>query len=108
MTIDLVSKNSNILYNEQIWQKVKEKFTGNEIDERPYSYFSEDYRILSKTKITNICETKLGKQHKHKEKVTSNQIIQHAKTIANSPSESTIRKQLQSLVKNKILKHNIF
>ncbi|MGD1835334.1 MAG: hypothetical protein ACPKQO_06395 [Nitrososphaeraceae archaeon] len=43
----------------------------------------------------------------HKEEVTSNQIIQHAKTIANSPSESTIRKQLQSLVKNKILKHNI-
>ena len=42
-----------------------------------------------------------------KQEVTSNQIIQHSKTIANSPSESTIRKQLSTLVKNKILKHNI-
>ena len=68
LIIDLVSDNGNTLYNEQIWQKVKEKFNGNEIDGKPYSYFSEDYGPISKTKITNICETKLGgKQHKHKE-----------------------------------------
>ena len=41
-----------------------------------------------------------------KEKVTSRQIIQHAKTIPYSPSESVIRKQIGALVKKNILKYN--
>ena len=41
-----------------------------------------------------------------KEKVTSRQIVRHAKTVPYSPSESVIRKQLHALVKNNILKYN--
>ena len=41
-----------------------------------------------------------------KEKATSKQIVKHAKTIAYSPSESVIRKQIGALVKNNILKYN--
>ena len=41
-----------------------------------------------------------------KEKVTSRQIIRHAKTIPYSHSESVIRKQIGALVKNNILKYN--
>ena len=68
LIIDLVSEHGNILYNEQIWKKVKEKFIGNEIDDKPYSYFSEDYGLISKKMVTNICETKLGgKQYRNKE-----------------------------------------
>ena len=42
-----------------------------------------------------------------KKKATSKQIIQYSKTIMYSPSESVIRKQLQALVKNNILKYDI-
>ena len=41
-----------------------------------------------------------------KEKVTSRQIVRHAKTIPYSPSESAIRKQICALVKNNVLKYN--
>ena len=69
LILNLVGKHGNILYNEQIWQKVKEKFTGNEMEDKPYSYFAEDYGLLSKKMITNICEAKLGgKQYRNAEK----------------------------------------
>ena len=42
-----------------------------------------------------------------KKKATSKQIVQYAKTIMYSPSESVIRKQLQALVKNNVLKYDI-
>lgn len=42
-----------------------------------------------------------------KEKATSRQIVQYSKTIAHSPSESVIRKQLKALVKNNILKYDL-
>ena len=67
LVIDLVAKKegTTILYNDEIWEKVKKEFKGNEIEDKPYSYYSEDYGLISKTKITNICETKFsGKQHK--------------------------------------------
>ena len=43
-----------------------------------------------------------------KEKVTSKQIVQYAKTISYAPSESTLRKQIGILRKNNILKYNRF
>ena len=60
-----------------------------------------NYRSMTQKEIINIIKDI------HKENVTSNQIIQHSKTIPHSPSESTIRKQLASLVRKKILKYNI-
>ena len=41
LVIDLVSKNGAILYNEHIWEKLKQEFNGNEIDDKPYSYYSD-------------------------------------------------------------------
>lgn len=67
LIIDLVSsKENSILYNEEIWQKVKTKYPGNEIEGKSYSYFSEEFATtISKTKIRNICENKFGaKEHR--------------------------------------------
>jgi hypothetical protein len=69
LVIDLVAKHGTILYNEQIWQELKQKYPSGKIEERPYSWYIEENGIVSKTKITNTCETKFGaKEHKDKEK----------------------------------------
>ncbi len=68
LVIDLVNQYGSTIYNDQIWEKVNEKIPGAEIAGKPYSYFSQEYGTISKTKITNICENKLqGKQYKDKE-----------------------------------------
>ena len=53
-------------YNNEIWEKVKEKYPGNEIEGKSYSYFSEEFStVISKTKSHNICKTKFdAKDHK--------------------------------------------
>jgi hypothetical protein len=69
LIINLVSKSGPTLYNDQIWQELKEKYPSGEIREKPYSWFIEGYGSISKTNITKICETKFGvKPHKDREK----------------------------------------
>lgn len=69
LIIDLVAEKGTILYNDQIWDKVKNEFRDYEFEDKSYSYYSEDYGLISKTKITNICETKFwGKQNKDRER----------------------------------------
>ena len=69
LLIDLVAEHGTILYNEQIWEKVKEKYPNGKIQDKPYSLYIEGNGIVSKTKITNTCETKFGaKEHRDKEK----------------------------------------
>ena len=63
-----LSKHGATLYNDQIWQDLKEKYPSGEIKEKPYSWFIEGYGSISKTNITKICETKFGaKPHKDRE-----------------------------------------
>ena len=58
------------------------------------------YSTMTQKDVINIIK------NMRKEKATSKQIVKHAKTIAYSPSESVIRKQICALVKNNILKYN--
>jgi hypothetical protein len=67
--IDLVSEYGTILYNNTIWDEIKKKYPAGEVDDKRYSWFVEGYGIISKTKITNTCETRfLAKQHKDPDK----------------------------------------
>jgi hypothetical protein len=67
--IDLVSEYGTILYNNTIWNEIKKKYPAGEVDDKSYSWFVEGYGIISKTKITNTCETRfLAKQHKDPDK----------------------------------------
>jgi len=69
LVIDLVAEHGTILYNEQIWEELKQKYPRGKIEDKPYSWYIEDNGIVSKTKITNTCETKFGaKEHRDKEK----------------------------------------
>lgn len=68
IVIDLVAEHGTILYNEQIWEELKQKYPGGKIEDKPYSWYIEGNGIVSKTKITNTCETKFGaKEHRDKE-----------------------------------------
>lgn len=68
VVIDLVAKFDLILYNDQIWDEIKNRYPKGEIQGKSHSWFIEGYGSISKTKITNICETKFGaKQHRDKE-----------------------------------------
>lgn len=60
LIVDLVAKYGNVLYNEQIWQKIIERFDGHVNEYKPYTCLTEEFGIISKYKITNICETKFG------------------------------------------------
>jgi hypothetical protein len=65
LIIDLVAIHGTILYNDQIWEAIKNKFPGTEIADKPYSYFSQEYGTISKSKVKSICESKFdAKEHK--------------------------------------------
>jgi hypothetical protein len=58
--INLVSENSETLYNDQIWNELKKEYPNGEIEDKKYSWYLEGYGSISKQKITDICETKFG------------------------------------------------
>lgn len=67
LIIDLVAeKGKTTLYNNEIWEKVKEKYPGNEIEGKSYSYFSDEFNTtISKNRIHTICTTKFyAKEYK--------------------------------------------
>lgn len=68
LIIDLIAEKGTILYNDQIWDKVKNEFRDYEFEDKSYSYYSEDYDLISKTKITNIYETKFREHNTKIEK----------------------------------------
>ena len=41
LIIDLVAEKGTILYNDQIWDKVKNEFRDYEFEDKSYSYYSE-------------------------------------------------------------------
>lgn len=63
LTIDLVSGYGSTLYNNTIWSEIKRKYPAGEIENKPHSWYIEEYGIISKTKITNISETKFGAKY---------------------------------------------
>ena len=103
LIIDLVAKHGTILYNDQIWEEIKKKFPGTEIADKPYSYFSQEYGTISKSKVKSICESKFdAKEHKDEKrgrglifnqetlnKLTANySIIEGIKIIKEDPTKS--------------------
>ena len=103
LIIDLVAKHGTILYNDQIWEAIKKKFPGTEIADKPYSYFSQEYGTISKSKIKSLCESKFdAKEHKDEKrgrglifnqgtlnKLTANySIIEGIKIIKEDPTKS--------------------
>src|SRR5262245_20527338 len=48
------------LYNDQIWNELKNKYPNGEIKDKPYSWYLEGYGNVSKNSITKTCETKFG------------------------------------------------
>ena len=103
LIIDLVAKHGTILYNNQIWEEIKKKFPGTEIADKPYSYFSQEYGTISKSKIRSIFISKFdAKEHKDERrgrglifnqgtlnKLTANySIIEGIKIIKEDPTKS--------------------
>jgi hypothetical protein len=103
LIIDLVTKQGSNLYNDQIWEEIKKKFPGTEIADKPYSYFSQEYGTISKSKVKSICESKFAaREHKDEKrgrglifnqgtlnKLTANySIIEGIKIIKEDPPKS--------------------
>ncbi len=81
LVIDLVAEKGTILYNNQIWEKVKEKYPGNEIEGKSYTYYSEEFNTnISKTKIHTICKTKFDAKD-HKDDIQGRGLIFNAKKL---------------------------
>jgi hypothetical protein len=59
LIIELVAEKGTTLYNNEIWDKVNEKYPGDPIEGKSYTYFSEEFNTtISKTKIHTICTNK--------------------------------------------------
>jgi hypothetical protein len=66
--INLVSEHGETLYNEKIWQELKEQYPDGKMEDKPYSWFIEGYGSVTKQKINDIFETKFGaKKQRDKE-----------------------------------------
>ena len=107
LVIDLVSKNGPTLYNNEIWEKVKEEFQGNVIEDKPYSYYSEDYGLISKTKITNISETKF-KAKPHKDPVLGRGLIFNPDTLNKLATNYSIIEGIKIIDKKKEVSHDTY
>ena len=56
---DLVKEENTIVSNEVLWNTIC-SLPGTEIANRPLSYNTEDFGIISRTRVTNTCEDKFG------------------------------------------------
>jgi hypothetical protein len=67
--VNLVSEHGETLYNDQVWNELKEEYPNGEIKDKPYSWYLEGYGSISKNSITKTCETKFGaKSYRDREK----------------------------------------
>jgi hypothetical protein len=78
--INLVSEYGETLYNDQIWDELKEKYPNGKIEEKPYSWYLEGYGSVSKNSITKTCETKFGAKL-HRDPVKGRGLMFNQKTL---------------------------
>jgi hypothetical protein len=78
--VNLVSQYGETLYNDQIWNDLKEKYPNGEIKDKPYSWYLEGYGSVSKNSITKTCETKFGAKP-HRDPVNGRGLIFNQKTL---------------------------
>jgi hypothetical protein len=82
LIIELVAKKGTILYNNEIWEKMKEKYPGTQIEGKSYTYFSEEFNTtISKTKIHAICKTKFDAKD-HKDEIKGRGLIFNPKKLS--------------------------
>ena len=110
LVIELVATKQGggtILYNNEIWQKVKQEFQGSEVEDKPYSYYGEDYGLISKTKITNICETKF-KAKPHKDPDNGRGLIFNPDTLNKLATNYSIIEGIRIIDKKKEVSHDTY
>ena len=103
LLLDLVGQKGTILYNNEIWDKVKEKYPGNEIEGKSYSYFSEEFNTtISKTKIHIICTTKFDAKD-HKDEIKGRGLIFNPKKLNKLADNYSIINGLQIIPSSSFL-----
>lgn len=65
IVIDLTSVHGFSISNELLWDEIKKQIPGKEIPDKPQSYYTEEYGMISKNKITSICEDKFDAKKDH-------------------------------------------
>ena len=65
IVVELVSRIGSSIPNEQLWEEILKQIPGTPIPNKPQSYDSEEFGIISKTKISSICEDKCGAKKGH-------------------------------------------
>ena len=61
---DLINSERTEISNDELWNMIL-SLPGVQDIRKPHSYQSEEFGMISKTRITNICEDKFGDQRKH-------------------------------------------
>jgi hypothetical protein len=56
---DLVKEDNTIVSNEVLWNSIL-SLPGDSVPNKPHSYHTEDFGIISRTRVTNTCKDKFG------------------------------------------------
>jgi hypothetical protein len=63
--VELVTRIGSSLPNEKLWDEIQKQILGKPIPNKPQCYDSEEFGIISNTKISSTCEDKLGAKKGH-------------------------------------------
>jgi len=61
---DLVKEEKTVVSNEVLWSIIR-SLPGSDVPNRPLSYNTEDFGIISMARVTQICKDKFGAERRH-------------------------------------------
>ena len=65
IVIELVARIGYSITNEKLWEEILEQNPGKPIPNKPQSYDTEEFGLISKTKVSSTCEDKFDAKKSH-------------------------------------------